>query len=262
MRFFPMILGALLCGPLNAATLPKPPGPNPGGQNLVGQNLAAQKLMEPVLRLPASPPGETRVALTFDACEGAADLRILDALIAHDIPATVFVTGRWLARNADAFARMRARPDLFEIEDHGARHLPAIDYPTLVYGLKSAGSPEAVLQEVTGGAAAITAAGGTAPHWFRGATAKYDASAMAEIRGLGLEIAGYSLGGDGGATFSRAKTARQIESAQDGEVILSHLNQPTHPAGAGIVDGILDLQGRGVVFVRLQAAFGPAHPPF
>lgn len=226
---------------------PKPPTP---------------KLVAPVLRLPASPPGETRIALTFDACEGAIDTRILDALIAHDIPATIFVTGRWLTRNADAFAKMRARPDLFEIEDHGARHLPAVDYPTRVFGLKAAGSPEAVLQEVSGGAAAITAAGGAAPHWFRGATAKYDASAMAEIHGLGFEIAGYSLSGDGGATFSRAKTTRQITSAQDGDVILLHINQPTRPAGAGVVDAVLAMQARGVVFARLKDAFGPSNPPF
>jgi peptidoglycan/xylan/chitin deacetylase (PgdA/CDA1 family) len=110
----------------------------------VGPSLVSPKLVEPVLRLPASPPGQTRIALTFDACEGATDLRILDALIAHNIPATIFVTGRWLTRNADAFAKMQARPDLFEIENHGARHLPAVDYPTLVYGLKSAGSPASV----------------------------------------------------------------------------------------------------------------------
>jgi peptidoglycan/xylan/chitin deacetylase (PgdA/CDA1 family) len=250
MRYFLMILCTLTCGPLSAATRPNPVGPS----------LVSPKLVEPVLRLPASPPGQTRIALTFDACEGATDLRILDALIAHNIPATIFVTGRWLTRNADAFAKMQARPDLFEIENHGARHLPAVDYPTLVYGLKSAGSPAAVLQEVSGGAAAIVAAGGPAPHWYRDATAKYDASAMAQIRELGYEIAGYSRSGDGGATFSRAKTARQIETAQDGDVILSHINQPTHPAGAGVVDAMIDLQARGVVFVRLQDAFGPDDP--
>ncbi|MBI1170703.1 polysaccharide deacetylase family protein [bacterium] len=237
MRVLPLILCALLASPLAAATPPR--------------------LVEPALRLPAGPPGQVRVALTFDACEGVTDPRILDALIAHDIPATVFVTGRWLARNAEAFARMRARPDLFEIEDHGARHLPAVDFPTLVYGIKAAGSPGAVVQEVSGGAAAITAAGGPAPHWFRGATAKYDTSSIAEINGLGLQVAGYSLSGDGGATFSRAKTARQIATARDGDVILSHINQPRRPAGAGVVDGILQLQARGVTFVRLQDAFGP-----
>ena len=256
MRLLALALCALTFSPVGAATPPKPAAPS---RDAPSQD--APKLVEPVLRLPASHLGEIRVALTFDACEGATDTRILDALIVHDIPATIFVTGRWLARNADAFARMRARPDLFEIEDHGARHLPAIGYPTRVFGLKAAGSPQAVLQEVSGGAAAITAAGGAAPHWFRGATAKYDASAMEEIHGLGLKIAGYSLSGDGGATFSQIKTAHQIRSAHDGDVILAHINQPTHAAGAGVVDAVIAMQAQGVVFVRLDDAFGPTDPP-
>lgn len=212
------------------------------------------RLEEPSLRLPASAPGVTRVALTFDACDGKVDRRILDLLEQKAIPATVFVSGKWLARNAAAFAEMRARPDLFEIEDHGARHIPAVDYPTRVYGLQAAGSPEAVAAEVQGGAAEITAAGGPEPQWFRGATAKYDASAMAEIRGLGLQVAGYSLNGDSGATASTAEAARRIGRARDGDVIISHINQPNRPAGAGVAAGIVALQARGVVFVRLEDA--------
>ncbi len=213
------------------------------------------RLLEPGLHLPASAPGVTRIALTFDACDGQIDHRILDTLIRDNIRATIFVTGKWLSRNAQAFAQMRARPDLFEVEDHGARHLPAVDYPTLVFNLRSAGSPEAVAAEVTGGADAILAAGGSAPHWFRGATAKYDASAMAQIVALGLQIAGYSLSGDGGSLLSERETARRIGAAVDGAVILSHINQPHHSAGAGVVEGIAALQTRGVVFVRLEDAF-------
>lgn len=218
------------------------------------------KLVEPSLHLHASASGTIRVALTFDACDGQVDLRILDALLTSNIPATIFVTGKWLARNPEAFAKMLTRPDLFEIEDHGARHLPAVDFPTEIYGIKAAGSPAAVEAEVTGGAQDILKAGGVAPHWFRGATAKYDASAMAQITGLGLEIAGYSLSGDGGSVLSEKETARRIGGAQDGDVILSHINQPHHAAGAGVVAGIAALLARGVVFVRLEDAFPPTPP--
>lgn len=212
------------------------------------------RLVEPSLHLPASAGGETRVALTFDACDGRVDHRILDLLEQKSIPATVFVSGKWLARNAEAFAEMKAHPDLFEIEDHGARHIPAVDYPTRVYGLKAAGSPAAVLAEVKGGADQITAAGGPAPAWFRGATAKYDSSAMAEIRGLGLQVAGYSLNGDSGASVSAAEATRRFGQARDGDVIIAHINQPTRAAGAGVAAGIAALQAKGVVFVRLEDA--------
>lgn len=211
------------------------------------------KLTEPGLRLPPGPPGQTRVALTFDACEGGVDRRLLDLLETQRIPATLFVTGKWLARNGAVFQELLAHPDLFEIEDHGARHLPAISVPTRLYGLKVAGSVPAVRQEVLGGAAALETAGAPPPHWFRGAGAEYDAASMTAIASLGYRIAGFSLNGDGGATLSEAEAFRTVAAARDGDVILSHLNQPTRPSGAGVAKGIRALQARGVVFVRLSA---------
>lgn len=213
------------------------------------------KLMEPALRLPPSPAGVTHVALTFDACDGHVDRRILDTLEQGNIPATIFISGKWLARNPDTFAELVSRPDLFELEDHGAHHVPAIAAPSRIYGLRAAGSVGAVQAEVAGGAQAIHDAGGAAPQWFRGAAAEYDAAGMAVIQGMGYEIAGFSRNGDGGSLLSERQTAKVIGAAQDGDVILSHINQPRHAAGAGVVEGIAALQARGVVFVRLEDVF-------
>ncbi len=99
-----------------------------------------------------------RVALTFDACMGQADERILSTLVRERIPATIFVTARWLKRNPAAVAVFLQNPDLFELENHGQNHIPAVDTPTLIYGIASVGSPQAVRQEVEGGAAAMVAA--------------------------------------------------------------------------------------------------------
>jgi peptidoglycan/xylan/chitin deacetylase (PgdA/CDA1 family) len=222
----------------------------------LGVSTAAQAgtLREPTLHLKKSAAGETRVALTLDACGGRTDSRILTALVDNSIPATIFVTGRWLKRNAVAFAIMRAHPDLFEIEDHGAHHVPAVDSAVRVYGLRAAGSPEAVEAEVTGGAAAIEKAGGDTPRWFRGATAKYSGASLKQIEALGFRIAGYSLNADGGSLLPAATTERRVAAARDGDVIIAHINQPTHSAGAGLVKGLLDLKARGVAFVRLQDA--------
>jgi peptidoglycan/xylan/chitin deacetylase (PgdA/CDA1 family) len=211
-------------------------------------------LMEPKLRLQKSEAGVTRVALTFDACMGKVDNRILDMLIENHIPSTIFVTARWLQHNQPALARMKANPDLFEIEDHGEKHLPAVDKPVKVYGLAAAGSPQAVAKEVTGGADAIVADGIAKPAWFRGATAKYSPSALREIELMGYRIAGYSINGDGGSLFSAAMVEHQYAHARDGDVIISHINQPTHAAGEGIVKAILALKARGVQFVRLADA--------
>jgi peptidoglycan/xylan/chitin deacetylase (PgdA/CDA1 family) len=195
-----------------------------------------------------------RVALTLDACGGSTDSRILDALVENRISATIFVTGLWLKHNAAALAVMRAHPDLFELEDHGARHVPAVEAPVRIYGIRAAGSPVAVTAEVENGADAIEKAGGPAPHWFRGAAAKYDLSAMTLIGKLGFRIAGYSLNADGGSLLGAAATERRVAKARDGDVIIAHINQPTHAAGAGLVKGLLELKARGVNFVRLEDA--------
>jgi peptidoglycan/xylan/chitin deacetylase (PgdA/CDA1 family) len=215
---------------------------------------ATPRLVEPTLRLARSGDVDVRVALTLDACGGRTDDRILDALVENRIPATIFVTGLWLKKNAAALAVMQAHPDLFELEDHGARHIPAVDQPVRIYGIRAAGSAEAVKAEVTGGAADMEAAGLPAPHWFRGATAKYSPSAMSLIGRLGYRIAGYSVNGDGGSLLGAAVTEKRVAGARDGDVIIAHINQPTHAAGAGLVKGLLALKARGVRFVRLDDA--------
>jgi peptidoglycan/xylan/chitin deacetylase (PgdA/CDA1 family) len=220
---------------------------------------SASKLIEPRLKLPAESGGSPRVALTLDACSGKVDGRILDTLIANHIPATIFATARWLKRNSAAMAEINAHPDLIEVENHGARHLPAVDEPRLVYGIPAAGSPDAVRAEVMGGGQAVAAAIGHRPTWFRGATGKYTPSSEALIRDMHYRIAGYSLIADDGARLGTAATARRIEAAHDGDVIIAHVNQPARPAGEGVVEGVLALKARGFRFVRLEDAF-PAHP--
>lgn len=210
-------------------------------------------LAEPRLRLEHRAGGH-RVALTFDACSGRTDERIFSMLVANRIPATIFATARWIRHNPQTVALLKANPDLFEVENHGAEHIPAVDRPGFVYGIATAGSPGAVAAEVSDGAAAIIAAGFPAPTWFRGATARYSLSAEAEIGGLGFRLAGYSLNGDDGASVSAATVEKRFAHAPDGAVILSHINQPTHAAGDGVVRGILALKAKGTTFVRLADA--------
>jgi len=232
---------------------PKAVAKAPAPKQTPPKQTSSTKLVEPHLRVARSDiKGHARVALTFDACMGKADERILSVLVSERIPATIFVTARWLKHNPQALQVMLANPDLFELENHGQNHIPAVDKPVSIYGIASAGSPEAVRLEVQGGADAMLASGIPAPRWFRGSTAKYDLSSIAQIRAMGYRIAGYSVNGDGGSLLGAAITEKRISSAKDGDVVISHINQPTHAAGEGVAKAILDLKAKGTEFVRLQ----------
>ncbi|WP_284776827.1 polysaccharide deacetylase family protein [Agrobacterium sp. lyk4-40-TYG-31] len=215
---------------------------------------ASSGLLEPTLKMQPGKAHAPRVAITLDACMGKTDFRILDTLVNEQIPATIFVTARWLKHNPEALAIMMAHSDLFELENHGENHIPAVDKPVSIYGIAAAGSEAAVEQEVEGGRLAIVAATGHQPQWFRGATAKYTASSMTTINRLGERVAGYSINGDGGSLLGAGATAKHIASAKDGDVIISHINQPTHEAGEGVVKGLLALKARGVIFTRLDSS--------
>ncbi|MBG1233295.1 polysaccharide deacetylase family protein [Aestuariivirga litoralis] len=215
----------------------------------------AVPLIEYHMHMKPAPAGQKRVALTFDACTGKVDERILETLVKDEVKATIFVTARWLKRNPAAIATFKAHPELFQIENHGAKHLPAIDVPEPVYGLVPAGSPKAVSEEVENGAAAVQARFGHWPKWYRGAAAEYTATSLELIKSLGFEVAGFSMSGDGGASWTSDHAAHAVAAAQDGDVIIAHINQPKKPAGAGVVQGMLKLKAEGFTFVRLNEGF-------
>lgn len=213
----------------------------------------ANDLLEPALHLPRSPSNHPRVAVTLDACSGAIDRRILDVLIEQAIPTTLFVTQRWMTNNAATVAILAAHPALFDIEDHGRDHVPAVIGSEKPYGITPAGTLDAVRAEVLGGAQAIKAAFGYQPSWFRGATALYTQDALDEIARMGYQVAGFSLNADYGASASADVAAARVSSARDGDVIIAHINQPNRASGAGIARGLLDLKARGYQFVQLGA---------
>ena len=213
----------------------------------------AGSLVEPHMRIAKGGAAGPQVALTLDACSGSVDMRILDALIEHRIPATLFLTGRWIANNPEAVALLGKHADLFDFENHGAEHVPAVIGDEKPYGITPAGTPEAVMAEVDGGAASILAALGAKTDWYRDATALYSPAAIDMIEQNGFRIAGFSLNGDAGASFSAETTAKSISGAKDGDVIIAHMNQPTREAGTGVVAGVLALKEKGFRFVRLDA---------
>lgn len=216
---------------------------------------AAAGTLEPQLHFDHNSTVKPRVALTLDLCMGDTDHRIFDTLIDKKIKATLFVTKRWLKRNPDVVAAIKQHLDLFEVANHGANHIPAVDNQPTLYGMKTAGSLTAICDEIEQGQQALRAAGFAYSNWYRDAGARYSPHAIDLIHELGYHIAGFSLNGDVGASLPEAVVRARIEKARDGDVIIAHMNQPRRSAGAGVAQAITALQARGFDFVKLSDAF-------
>jgi len=207
-------------------------------------------------RLDVSSAAHARdVALTLDACGGAYDRDIVTTLVRLRVPATLFVTRRWLARNPEAVRELLAHPDLFEWGNHGGAHVPAVVGRSL-YGMKGAPDVAGVEREVEGGAQALARSTGTQPRWYRGAGAAYDRQGRQAITRLGLRIAGFSLNADGGATLGAAAVAGRLRRAAPGDIVIAHMNKPASGTAEGLAAALPELLGRGLRFVTLSQAAG------
>ncbi len=217
-------------------------------------SLAQERAIEIHQRLvvPASAASKT-VALTLDACGGQFDAELIALLIERKIPATIFATKKWLYRNPQGLAALLAHTDLFQIENHGARHLPAVlGAGRKVYGIAGVGDVAGLIREVQGGADAIKAATGAAPTWYRGATALYDPVAISAIEKMGYKIAGFSVNADAGATLSKAAVVARVEKVVNGDVLIAHMNKPASQTAEGLMSALPKLQAQGVRFVLLR----------
>jgi peptidoglycan/xylan/chitin deacetylase (PgdA/CDA1 family) len=204
-------------------------------------------------QLALQPDSTKRIALTLDACTGKYDDDLINFLILHRIPATIFATKKWLDENPIGLAVIKAHLDLFDVEDHGQNHIPAIiGVGRKVYGIP--GEPDLIhlRREVLLGARAIQKATGIAPHWYRGATAEYDPQAIQEIERLGYKIAGFSVNADSGATAKKITIEKRLENVKSGDVIIAHMNKPASDTAEGLSVGLAYLLQAGFVFVRLD----------
>jgi peptidoglycan/xylan/chitin deacetylase (PgdA/CDA1 family) len=193
------------------------------------------------------------VAITLDACGGGYDKALVALLVARRIPATVFVTKRWLDRNPAGARDLLAHPELFELEDHGTAHVPAVvGAGRRLYGM--AGQPDEahVRSEVEGAAQAIERIAGRKPAFFRGAGAAYDEASIRTIEAMGLRIAGFSVNADAGATLSASAVASRLRKVQPGDIVIAHMNKPAAGTARGFGLAIDELRRRGLRFVKLS----------
>ena len=197
------------------------------------------------------------VCLTLDACGGpggsGVDIDLVDMLISRQVPFTAFLNSRWVEANPDLTDRLAACPTV-EIANHGTSHLPLSVTGASAYGIPGTADAGEVWDEIMGNQAALTERTGRAPRFFRPGTAHWDDVALAIAARLGLRAAGFSINGDGGATFPADTVEAEVGRAGPGDVVISHMNQPDAGTGAGYRAAIPAMLAEGVVFLTLSDA--------
>lgn len=198
---------------------------------------------------------EKVIALTLDACGSASgkgvDARLMDFLAREQVPATLFINARWIDANPELFRRLAANP-LFEIANHGLRHKPASVNGRSAYGISGTRDAGELVEEIELNARKIESISGTRPKLYRSGTAYYDEVAVEISRQLNHEVAGYSVLGDAGATFTADQVKAALLKSTPGDIILCHMNHPGSGTGAGIIAAVPELRKSGFRFVRMS----------
>ncbi len=195
------------------------------------------------------------LALTLDACGSAKgrgiDSRLMDFLVREQIPATLFINARWIDANPELFKKLAAN-QLFEIANHGTWHKPASLNGRSVYGIPGTRDAAELVAEIEQNARKIEALTGRRPSLYRSGTAYYDEMAVKIANDLHHQVAGFSLLGDAGATFSAAQVTSALLKARPGDIALLHMNHPESGTAAGIIAAVPELKRRGFRFVRMS----------
>lgn len=199
------------------------------------------------------------VALTFDACgngppsspSSGYDADVVRLLRAHRVPATLFVSARWVGRNAAVAVQLAADP-LFELGNHGTRHVPLSVTGRARYGIPGTVDAADAVGEVWGSTIRISQLRGRRPTLFRPGTATYDDVGVAIARSLGQHPVGYTQLLDFGATASASVVARQLATLQPGGIALGHFNHPHGSTAEGLARALPRLLAAGWRFVRVS----------
>ncbi len=189
--------------------------------------------------------------LTLDACADEYDRELIDYLKSQEIPATLFVASPWLEENKDVFMDLDKNP-LFSIAGHGEKHIPLSVDGSEVYGEKGTESPKEVIDEVVLNKERLEGVTNEDINYFRSGTAHYDELAVSIVNDLDLNVIGFTVVGDGGATFSKEQIKEAFMGVEPGGIILAHMNRPDSEIAEGVQTGIDALQDKGFEFKLLE----------
>jgi peptidoglycan/xylan/chitin deacetylase (PgdA/CDA1 family) len=240
--------------PASPAPTPKPTQPPavPGKDRIVAE-FKGKMPREWGLHLPGVAEnlaaGSRGIALTFDCCGGpggdGVDRALIDTLRLTGTRATFFLNFRWIQAHP-ALAKSLADNPLFEIGNHGTRHVPLSVSGRSAYGMAGTASLAEVYDEVMVNQIALRRLTGVPARYFRPGTAYFDDVSVAVVRKLGLIPVSFSINGDGGATYPAPVVYSAITAANAGDIVIAHANQAQGGTAAGVAGALPALKASGL----------------
>jgi peptidoglycan/xylan/chitin deacetylase (PgdA/CDA1 family) len=195
------------------------------------------------------------IALTFDACGGLKgsgyDAELIAYLVSQAIPATLFISGKWIDANQNVLMELSQNP-LFEIENHGWNHKPCSVNGRSIYGVKGTSSISELIDEIEENAVKIQKLSGRKPKYYRPGTAYCDEIGVEVANALGYEVVNFSVLGDAGATYKKNQVKKVLLHAPPSSIILMHMNHPQGETAEGLIEAIPELKKKGFKFVKLS----------
>ncbi|MHB8846437.1 MAG: polysaccharide deacetylase family protein [Nitrospirota bacterium] len=189
--------------------------------------------------------GSKMVALTFDACptskENEYDEQVIEVLMKEKVPATLFMSGRWVEKN-EAMARSLAGQPQFEIANHAFRHPHMLEK-----------DDERILAELKRTQAAIRKATGRKPKYFRPPFGEVDERLAKLAAQAGLITIQYDIAsGDPDAGLSAKRIARAVVAdAKGGSIVVFHMNTNGPHTAEALPEVIKGLRERGFTLVTV-----------
>lgn len=198
---------------------------------------------------------EKVAALTLDACGGPVkscgyDKALIDFLRANKIPATLFVSAKWIDANKNLYMELISDPN-FDVQNHGTKHVPLSMEGKSAYGIKGTNGAEEVRAEVMGNHDKVKALTGKTMTLFRSGTAHYDDESVALVNSLGYKVIGFSINADAGATNSVAAIQKEMAKTKPGDIIIAHMNHPESHNSEGLSKALKKMKDSGWKFVKV-----------
>lgn len=196
------------------------------------------------------PRTQKRIALTFDACSLDAsnyyDERVTRILVDLNVPATLFVGGKWMHDHPEHLRELAALPQ-FELASHGFLHPHMTKLPD-----------ERVRQELRRTQDTMYAMIGRQPTLFRAPYGEIDHRLVKLVAENGLRTVQFDLpSGDADKKASKKKLIEYVSTvAKPGSIVVMHINRRGWHTAEALPEIIAKLRKRGFEFVTVSELLG------